>query len=136
MEQYTSILEFKNYIVKSVEFKFNEEYDGDSVDLDFKVKAGYKFLNNSMDEFSTLIEVIIFEEPLSNNYPFTMKLEVEGFFRVNSDDKNTITDMATKNSISILFPYVRSLVSTYTANSNINTLVLPPINVLKMVDEK
>lgn len=136
MEQYTSILEFKNYIVKSVEFKFNEEYDGNSVDLDFKVKAGYKFLNNSMDEFSTLIEVMIFEEPLSNNYPFTMKLEVEGFFKVNSDDKNVITNMATKNSISILFPYVRSLVSTYTANSNINTLVLPPINVLKIVDKK
>lgn len=132
----TSILEFKNYIVKSVEFKINEEYDGDSVDLDFKMKAGYKFLNDSMNEFSTLIEVMIFEEALSNNYPFTMKLEVEGFFKVNSDDENVINDMVTKNSISILFPYVRSLVSTYTANSNINTLVLPPINVLKIVGEK
>ncbi len=132
----TSVLEFENYIVKSVEFRVNEEFEGDSVDLDFKIKAGYKFLNESMNEFSTLLEVVIFENQLSNNYPFTMKLEVEGFFKVNSDDEDIIYDMATKNSISILFPYVRSLVSTYTANSNINTLVLPPINVLKMVREK
>ena len=132
----TSVLEFENYIVKSVEFRVNEEFEGDSVDLDFKIKAGYKFLNESMNEFSTLLEVVIFENQLSNNYPFTMKLEVEGFFKVNSDDEDIIYDRATKNSISILFPYVRSLVSTYTANSNINTLVLPPINVLKMVREK
>ncbi|MBS5596765.1 protein-export chaperone SecB [Peptostreptococcus sp.] len=132
----TSILEFKNYTVKSVEFKINEEYEGDSVDIDFNIQAGYKFLNKSINEFSTLLKVIIFEDALNNNYPFTMKLEIEGFFKVNSDDKNIIDDMITKNSISILFPYVRSLVSTYTANSNISTLILPPINVLKMLGER
>lgn len=130
-----SILEFRDYKVKRVIFKINENYEGKSVDLDFRMGSRYRFLNDNMNEFLTELNVEIFSNAEEKNYPFTMNLVVEGFFKVNSNDENIIKDMVTKNSISILFPYVRSLVSTYTSNSNVNTLILPPINVLKVVEE-
>jgi len=130
-----SILEFRDYKVKSVIFKINENYEGNSVDLDFRMRSRYRFLNDNMNEFLTELNVEIFSDAEEKNYPFTMNLVVEGFFKVNSNNENIINDMVTKNSISILFPYVRSLVSTYTSNSNVNTLILPPINVLKLVEE-
>lgn len=130
-----SILEFRDYKVKSVIFKINENYEGNSVDLDFRMRSRYRFLNDNMNEFLTELNVEIFSNAEEKNYPFTMNLVVEGFFKVNSNNENIINDMVTKNSISILFPYVRSLVSTYTSNSNVNTLILPPINVLKLVEE-
>ncbi|WP_304086248.1 protein-export chaperone SecB [Peptostreptococcus stomatis] len=130
-----SILEFRDYKVKGVIFKINENYEGNSVDLDFRMRSRYRFLNDNMNEFLTELNVEIFSNAEEKNYPFTMNLVVEGFFKVNSNNENIINDMVTKNSISILFPYVRSLVSTYTSNSNVNTLILPPINVLKLVEE-
>ncbi|TSJ59961.1 hypothetical protein FPQ13_12760 [Allobacillus salarius] len=33
-------------------------------------------------------------------------------------------------------PYVRSLITTYTSNSNVPPLILPPINVVKMMEDK
>ena len=35
-----------------------------------------------------------------------------------------------------MYPYLRALVSTYTANSNVLPLILPAINVNAMLEEK
>ena len=54
----------------------------------------------------------------------------------NDGQKMTLTlivDMF-KNAIAILYPYVRALISTYTANANINPLILPAINVNKLIE--
>ena len=61
-----------------------------------------------------------------NNYPFYLKTVLEGEFEIEGDD----IEKFEINGISLLYPYVRSIISTYTANSNIPTLVLPPINVI------
>lgn len=43
-------------------------------------------------------------------------------------------ELTTKNTVAILFPYIRALVSNYTANANVPPLILPPINVSKILD--
>lgn len=40
------------------------------------------------------------------------------------------------NAVAILFPYVRALISSYTANANVTPLVLPPINVNQLLRNK
>ena len=40
------------------------------------------------------------------------------------------------NAVSILFPYIRSLITTITANVNIPPVVLPPMNIAGMMGNK
>lgn len=40
------------------------------------------------------------------------------------------------NAIAILYPYVRSIISTYTTNSNVDPIILPTINVVEMLKQE
>lgn len=129
-----SVLKFKNYIVDSAEYKSNFEYSGAEKELDFDFDSEYQFDDNS---FILKLQMIIFPDAVKNDYPFTMKVEMIGVFEIESelseDEKITFAE---KNAIAILFPYLRAMVSVYTSNANIGATILPPINVVKYLEEK
>lgn len=58
-----------------------------------------------------------------------------GYFEVDDINSEMGKHLVNYNSIAILFPYVRSLITSYTANSNVPPLIIPPINVSKMVED-
>ena len=71
------------------------------------------------------------------NYPFSMKLEITGVFEIeNNATEVEARGLAETNAIAILFPYLRAMVTTYSANANVEPIIIPPINVLKMVNDK
>jgi|GEM_PF-328419 len=111
----------------------NDEFDSDSVEIDFNIKINIEYNKNDQSMFTTELEVDVFKDSIIKNYPFEMKVILVGEFEVRESGICQIEDLAEKNSVSILFPYIRSLISTYTANSNVNTLILPPINVHKVI---
>ena len=83
------------------------------------------------------MELEVFPKAEENDFPFNMKVKLIGLFKVDINEKDSVKNsFIEKNSITILFPYLRSIVSTYTANSNIGTTILPPINVIKYLEEK
>ena len=66
-----------------------------------------------------------------------MRVKIVGLFEVDKEiDTDTRKDFAERNSIAILFPYLRALVSVYSSNANIGNLILPPINVVKYLENK
>lgn len=129
-----SKLIFKNYVVEKVEFEANFEYSGKDRKIDFDFNSNYTFDNNN---FILNLETIVFPKSKINDYPFTMKVKLVGLFEVESGttEKDKI-DFAEKNSIAILFPYIRALISVYTSNANIGAIILPPINVVKYLQDK
>lgn len=135
MHDSKSILMFNDYKVKYVSFKLNDEFDSDSVEIDFNIKINIEYNKNDQSMFTTELEVDVFKDSIIKNYPFEMKVILVGEFEVRESGISQIEDLAEKNSVSILFPYIRSLISTYTANSNVNTLILPPINVHKVIEK-
>ena len=40
------------------------------------------------------------------------------------------------NAIAILFPYMRAIISTYTANANVAPVIIPPMNINAYLKEK
>ena len=76
------------------------------------------------------LKVIIYENAVENNKPFEMKIDLTGYFIVEGIEPERFK----ANAIAILYPYVRALISTYTANANINPLILPAINVNKLIE--
>ena len=129
-----SLLKFKNYIIESIEFRTNFTFSGEDKDIKFDFDNSYEYED---DNFILKLNMVIFPEAEQNDYPFSMKVEIIGLFEVDSsaDDEIKIS-FAEKNAIAILFPYLRALVSVYTSNANIGTTILPPINVVKYLNNK
>ena len=127
-----SNLIFKGYVVDEVFFKINEEFDDSNpVKIDFDIDDSTEF-DNEMSQMSVELKLEVFKEMKKNNYPFSINVTLTGLFKTNGDN----IEVFRPNAIAILYPYLRSIVSTYTANSNVSTLILPPINVVKYIESK
>lgn len=123
MEEYKSMLIFEKYIVNRVEFTRNENHESDQkTKIQFSITKNVKKTENKME---VELETKIFENAQDNNYPFEMNVKITGFFTVRNETKFDFEP----NAVAILYPYIRAIVSTYTANANVNALILPPINV-------
>lgn len=131
MEKYESILRFKHYIVNEIYFKTNQEFkdnnEGTPIDLNIETK-----IDIQKDNMKITLNTTIFANAIEKNYPFEMNVEITGLFVVKGDEPNKFV----KNAIAILYPYVRAIVSTYTANANISPLILPAINVNKLIEDQ
>ena len=78
------------------------------------------------------LSTYIFKNSIENNYPFELEIEITGFFTTTGD----AVDRFKANAIAIMYPYVRAIVSTYTALANIPPLILPAINVNALLEQQ
>ena len=131
MKEIRSELKFINYVVDSVEFRNNPDFEGEEIALDFKPSVEFNIDGNDLLVFLT---VHVFDDAEKNDYPFEMSVSVVGYFKLITDEN---IEKYKANAVAVLFPYVRSIISTYTAAANINPLILPTVNINKMlkVDE-
>lgn len=131
MENYESILKFEGYIVNEVYFKKNEKFknnnEGTTIDIQILPKVNIK-----KDNMDIILNTEIFTNAIEKNYPFEMKVRITGKFII----KEELAQRFVKNAIAILYPYVRAIISTYTASANINPLILPAINVNKLIEDQ
>ncbi len=123
-----SVLSFENYIVESIIFKRNLHFENrEAVEVEFNLEKEVNYDDNKK-EGSVHVTTTIFDNAEENNYPFYMEIKVIGFFGIETEKENPIS-LLEINAVAILFPYIRALISTYTANANVQPLILPPINV-------
>ncbi|MGD6874238.1 protein-export chaperone SecB [Sutcliffiella horikoshii] len=134
-KEISSSLRFIDYIVNSVEFIYNHKFEEKPISIDFDIDKEIEYVESDNNILVTLI-VKVFENASKNNYPFTMNLNVTGIFEVDKMDKEKSDSFAEVNAVAILFPYIRALITTYTSNSNVPPLILPPINVVKLMENK
>lgn len=127
-------LKFKDYVVNNIEFKNNLSFDNSPIEIDFDINSEVNFINDK--EFFLGLEIEIFRDHEKNNYPFSFKAEIIGTFEIDTDNEVEKNKLAEQNSVAILFPYVRALISTYTSASNVSPIILPPINVVKYIQDK
>lgn len=135
MENAKSSLRFIDYYVDEVQFYNNKLFEERSVELDFQISHSIEYTEDKNNTFFVTLNIVVFDNAEENNYPFTISVSITGIFQTNIENVDSIKNFAEINSIAILFPYLRSIVSTYTANANIQPLILPPINVVNMIME-
>ena len=131
MERLESMLIFKKYTVDEVIFKRNENYDSaQKTRIEFSIDKEVRRKDNQM-----IVNLItrVFENCEEKNYPFEMTIEITGYFEIENEGKDINFE---PNAIAILYPYIRAIVSTYTASANIKPLILPAINVNALFNKK
>lgn len=136
-----AILKFENYFFEDFSFKENENFDSnsDGLDVDFFPKVEVNILEK---ENACVVSIYCrLGDESKINCPFTGEVSLTGIFRVEMDesdenDTNIANELLTQNTISILFPYLRSFVSDMTLRTNkYPAFILPPFNILEMVNE-
>ncbi|AAB98349.1 hypothetical protein MJ_0357 [Methanocaldococcus jannaschii DSM 2661] len=127
-------LKFSNYIVKHIEFILNEVPEKDEkIRLNVNIDTEIRYNKNEPNKFITIIKITAGEKKDFAKSPVYLSVEVWGFFEVIEEAIDKVRQFAEINSVAILFPYVRALISTITANANIPPVILPPINVAGMM---
>lgn len=133
MEDIKSTLKFHDYIVEEVSFKANlNKEENEEYEIDFGIEP-HIYYNADKTQMFVNLKTSLFQNE-EENYPFKMIVVLTGYFSVQM--KNEDISKFEANAIAILYPYIRALVSTYTANCNVAPMILPTINVNKMLKKK
>lgn len=130
MDKFKSKLIFKKYIVDEVKFNYNEKFIDKTAKIDFDIDKEVTYISEK--EMQVRLIVYLFRDT-EKEYPFKMKVAIRGFFEIENNNENINFE---PNAIAILYPYIRSIVSTYTSSANVMPLILPVINVNKMLQDK
>jgi len=145
MDKIKSILTFKDYVVKDITFRLNPHYKNyrESAPIKCQIKTNHHVHEENDDLIMVAINVQLFEENfIENKEPFYLNLIIEGFFELKAGDGNpdlvdpdSIEKIVKSNTVAILFPYVRNVVTQITMLANIAPVILPTINTFKLIEE-
>jgi preprotein translocase subunit SecB len=130
-----SRLNFLGYKIDSINFLRNNNFKYRPVSIDFLIDSHVEY-RAIPDRADVAIDLTIFRDAEKNDFPFSLNMKVVGAFSVSGFNKDTDTVFFEKNALAIMFPYLRALVTTITANANIQPLILPPINVVKYFEDR
>ncbi|MDY4604005.1 protein-export chaperone SecB [Clostridium tertium] len=119
--------------VKSIDFRRNRDFSDDEINLDFKI--GSK-IEKSEDDRSceANIHVVIKD----NNEKIHIDVEYVGVFGIDNLaglNKGQQEYIMKKSTLAILFPFVRSFITTITSQTGIKPIILPPININALMEK-
>lgn len=129
-EEAKSTLTFEKYSVSEMEFKRNYDFDANKeIDLDFTFNGSAHISENSKEAWLDIICIIFEEEFAKGEAPFYLKLGMTGKFGLRVREEDLDIQSFQLNGMAILLPYLRSLITSFTSQSGISPVILPPINV-------
>lgn len=131
MKEIKSFLRFKKYIIENIEFDYNLEFNDDESELDFSIDKEFIPLGENVFVLKLIMEVFPTKE--RKVYPFNLKVTMSGFFEYEG---NIDVEQYLPNAAAIMYPYMRSIVTSITSNANVAPLILPTINTRKLFEEK
>ncbi len=134
-----STFKFLHYCICDINFKVNQNncFDANNdtdIDMGFEVAIARKREHLEQVRLSVFVEV--FKDYLESGAPFNLRFTIDGYFEVEQDmTDDELSRFCKSSGVPILFPYIRSAVTDITKIANIEPLVLPLINVRRLVEE-
>jgi len=128
-------IKLNHYAVEKIEFTLNKAFNPKATP---KININPDFRRNirRIDENKVLVELSILVKDKDVPLPFHLEMSIGGLFTLEKWEENEDKRNLVKNqTIAILFPLLRSLVTVVTANSNFPPLMLPVIDVAGLFEE-
>jgi len=133
-----STFKFLDYHMSDMEFKLNqcsasEMNDDADLDMEFEVIVGRK--KDCPEQIKLSVVVNVFKDYIEKGAPFNLQFTIDGYFEIEkamTDEE--LTQFCKSSGVPILFPYIRSAVTDITKVANVEPLILPLINVRKIVE--
>lgn len=132
--QAKSCLTLKNYIVKTINFSINEDFEFPENEP-IKITPTFRRDIHKIDDDNVVVDLIFLIDNNNNDMPFSVHADIQGMFNLEKWEQPDQLPLITGNAVAILFPYLRTLVSMVTANANITPYVLPVMNIAAMFEQ-
>lgn len=123
--QFLSPLILKEIIISEGTFKRSEE---DIQDIELKVMVNHDIEQTCENEYKITLDLTVSD----TNEQLSVFVKSIGIFETEQENRTLIE----RNTIAIMFPYLRSYVSTLTTQPGMAPIVLPPMNVVAMLNPK
>ena len=123
--KYESVLILEKIEIAESSFrKKDESLEG----LELGVQVNHKITKLDDEQFEVLLETTVSDEDEK------VFVNVKG--RAVFSNRQGNMDMFEKNTIAIMFPYIRSYISIITTQPGMNPIVLPAMNIAAMINDK
>lgn len=113
-------IDFKNFVVPKFQFDKNLPNDVENT-LELMPQV---VISRSKKQFHINVEL----ELIDKENDFLLQMICVGIFHYNIDDENELLNFMSINGPAIIFPYIRSFISSFTALSGFDTVTLPTLN--------
>ena len=128
-----SSLSLENYIVKEIHFSINEDFHYEK-GRQIEINPIFGRSIHKLDEDYALVD-LSFDVDKNENIPFSISIVVEGKFKLGNWETPENINLMSVNALAILFPFLRSVVTSVTANANIIPYIIPVMNINAMFRE-
>ncbi|WP_456276516.1 protein-export chaperone SecB [Bacillus sp. AK128] len=131
MSELKSALKFNDFIIEETIFRRNYVEPGE-FELEFNFSAN-AILSENKDKANLELTCQLFDEYFMNGEaPFYLKTTIIGYFEC----ENVSIEDFEFNALAILLPYLRAFITSFTSQSGIPPVILPPINVYNYFKNK
>lgn len=130
-KSYESILKLKNILFDKIEYN--------RVGLQNENELVFRIQTAVAKRESDGVYKVSLELHGNKEGEYTFSIRLDGFFTFEYDkdecSKELEHELITKNAVAILMPYLRSEVSILTAQPGVECVVLPPFNIIQMLEQ-
>ena len=135
MKQIKSTMQFKGYSVLEATYVSKERQTVSTPESRIELSPSFsqRVIKLADHQYSLELGIIIGDINQSNDLPFYINVRIKGFFELSEEEK--AYDLMRVNATAIMYPYLRSTVTSLTALGNINPIILPTINLVQMFQD-
>lgn len=129
MDKYKSILSLRNLVYDKIEFDRKGFKNEKEAKFRLQVQTGVS------KEKMYKVTLTLYGE---KEEEYSLVISLSGFFTIDEEsgtDERIVNDLINKNAVSILMPYLRSELTILTSQPGTDSIILPPFNVNKMMNE-
>ncbi len=123
-ENTNSILKLTDLHYNKILFEANKQTDNEN-----SCKLSRKITEITDDDFNIELAFELITES------FFININLEASFNIKCDNEVMKDRLIKNNTVAILFPYIRSEVTLITAQPGIEPIVIPPININKLIED-
>jgi len=132
-KQILSSFRFEDYKINNINYVLNEEYEAtEAIETEYGLGLGIK-ISSDCKQAEINLEMDIFSA-VDKPSPYKLKISILGWFSTDDIIKESdFIDFCKINATAILYPYLRSAVTDITKVGNIQPLVLPLVNIYRLI---
>lgn len=125
------MLVFNNYLVDKIDFSLNQNLEQGAI---YKIKPLYS--RNIEEKDGKYYVKLTFKlvSDTEEELPIHLFVSIIGVFTLTDEENKE--QLINYDSVMIMFPYLRAIVSTITSSANIPNIMLPTINMAAVMKEQ
>ena len=136
MQQAVSELKLQHYQVLDLQFSLNADFVFKKGNIEINPSFHREIVSIDDNQFKVILSVCIDAKQHSHPIPFTVHVKLAATFTLANWSASMNSSITTDNTTAILFPYLRTLVSSITNMGNVPPYNIPIMNVTRLFDEK